>query len=179
MLSLGSLIVLFTAIGASSDPCSLVYAGPFPYSEPETRAMSDFILSLEGTWKLYLTLHSYKQLWMLPWGYSKNLVETHDKLVWPNHEAYFLTYVRPTWWKGLWNILYGPLLEIHKLDKSKGTLELLVFASCVLSKNAIRSCRYSQVAILTLTGWSCRVFWQRSNVFQIYVLAGVVLLGQE
>lgn len=31
--------------GASSDPCHETYSGPFAFSEPETKAMADYILA--------------------------------------------------------------------------------------------------------------------------------------
>lgn len=31
--------------GASSDPCQETYSGPFAFSEPETKAMADYILA--------------------------------------------------------------------------------------------------------------------------------------
>ncbi|CAB3388305.1 Hypothetical predicted protein [Cloeon dipterum] len=57
-------------VGASSDPCSSIYAGSRPFSEPETKAMTDFILSRRDEIKVYLTLHSYGQMWLVPWGYK-------------------------------------------------------------------------------------------------------------
>ncbi|XP_076644229.1 carboxypeptidase B [Halictus rubicundus] len=56
--------------GASSDPCHETYAGPRAFSEPETRAMADYILDNKENIKMYLTLHSYSQMWLVPWGYT-------------------------------------------------------------------------------------------------------------
>jgi carboxypeptidase A2 len=52
------------------NPCEDTYAGSSPFSEPETRAMSNFILSHKDEIKVYLTMHSYSQLWLVPWGYK-------------------------------------------------------------------------------------------------------------
>jgi carboxypeptidase A2 len=57
-------------VGSSLNPCEDTYAGSSPFSEPETRAMSDFILSHKDEIKVYLTMHSYSQLWLVPWGYK-------------------------------------------------------------------------------------------------------------
>lgn len=61
---------LFFKVGSSLNPCEDTYAGSRPFSEPETRAMSDFILSHKDEIKVYLTMHSYSQLWLVPWGYK-------------------------------------------------------------------------------------------------------------
>jgi len=65
----------------SKDPCSDIYGGPKPFSEPETKALSDFILAHNGTWKVYLTLHSYSQMWMAPYGYSRKKPDNYKSMV--------------------------------------------------------------------------------------------------
>ena len=70
-----------TAIGASDQPCSETFAGPFATSEPEALAQTNFMLSRNGTWDLFITLHSYGQLWMAPYGYTTTLPENFDTLV--------------------------------------------------------------------------------------------------
>ncbi|XP_033229018.1 uncharacterized protein LOC117180638 [Belonocnema kinseyi] len=57
--------------GASSDPCSEAFAGSKPFSEIESRNLHDFILSLKGTIKIFISLHSNGQLLGFPWGYTK------------------------------------------------------------------------------------------------------------
>ncbi len=71
----------FVAVGASEDPCVWSFAGWTPFSEPETKAVADFILAVESRVQLYLSLHSYGQLWMTPWGYTKHLPDDFMKLV--------------------------------------------------------------------------------------------------
>jgi hypothetical protein len=70
--------------GASNDPCSTVYQGPSPASEPETQAIESYLRSIypsqaevrEGqpapssTNGLFISLHSYGQLVLWPWGYT-------------------------------------------------------------------------------------------------------------
>ncbi|XP_017766579.1 PREDICTED: carboxypeptidase B-like [Eufriesea mexicana] len=56
--------------GASLDPCHETYAGPRAFSEPETKAMADYILANKQNIRMYLTLHSYSQMWLVPWGYT-------------------------------------------------------------------------------------------------------------
>ena len=55
-------------IGASDNPCTDVYAGPRAFSEPETRAIADFISANKDQIKIFIALHSYSQLWLTPWG---------------------------------------------------------------------------------------------------------------
>ncbi|CAH0720785.1 unnamed protein product, partial [Brenthis ino] len=56
---------------SSKDPCADNYAGPHPFSEPETRAVSDFLSEHKGHIKLYLSLHAYSQAWLLPSSHSQ------------------------------------------------------------------------------------------------------------
>ncbi|XP_046604830.1 carboxypeptidase A4-like [Neodiprion virginianus] len=56
---------------ASTDPCHETYAGPKAFSEPETRAIADYILANRQSIRMYLTLHAYSQMWLVPWGYTK------------------------------------------------------------------------------------------------------------
>ncbi|XP_023248304.1 carboxypeptidase A2-like [Copidosoma floridanum] len=49
-------------IGASTDPCADTYQGPSPFSEPETRAISNYIMKNKKFIKSYLTMHSYSQM---------------------------------------------------------------------------------------------------------------------
>nr|CAD7425757.1 unnamed protein product [Timema monikensis] len=57
--------------GSPSDSCREDFSGPRAFSEPETRAMSEFILSRQLEIKVYLTVHSYSQMWLVPWGYKE------------------------------------------------------------------------------------------------------------
>ena len=69
--------------GASKNPChgkmicsssgvlkyfsSETYRGAYSFSEPETRAVRDFILDRQSSIEMYLTLHSYGQMFLYPW----------------------------------------------------------------------------------------------------------------
>ncbi|PNF25142.1 Carboxypeptidase B [Cryptotermes secundus] len=68
-------------VGASDDPCQETYAGPRPFSEPETRAISDFIMDRKDRIKLYLTMHAYSQMWLIPWGYTNKKTGDYDDLM--------------------------------------------------------------------------------------------------
>eukprot|EP00090_Calanus_glacialis_P010672 TRINITY_DN19117_c1_g1_i1.p1 TRINITY_DN19117_c1_g1~~TRINITY_DN19117_c1_g1_i1.p1 ORF type:complete len:281 (-),score=64.59 TRINITY_DN19117_c1_g1_i1:14-856(-) len=56
--------------GSSNNQCSETYRGPRPFSEPESRAMRDFILARRGNIRMYITFHSYGQMILYPWGYD-------------------------------------------------------------------------------------------------------------
>ncbi|XP_071440233.1 carboxypeptidase B-like [Hetaerina americana] len=57
-------------VGGSSNPCDDNFAGHKPFSEPETRAMADFIMQHKDQIHLFLSLHSYSQMWLIPWGWT-------------------------------------------------------------------------------------------------------------
>ena len=57
-------------IGASTNPCSDVFQGPTPFSEPETLGLSD-LMSKVGHLDLFITLHSYGQAVLYPWGFTE------------------------------------------------------------------------------------------------------------
>lgn len=68
------LFILFNSEGgASKEPCSDTYCGPSAFSEVEVQAVSDFIDMHKDTIKAFIDFHSYSQLWMTPWGYTKDL----------------------------------------------------------------------------------------------------------
>lgn len=55
--------------GSSSSPCSDVYMGAKPFSEPETQAVKRFVETHKNL-KILLTLHTYSELILYPWGHS-------------------------------------------------------------------------------------------------------------
>ncbi|KAG7454341.1 hypothetical protein MATL_G00258720 [Megalops atlanticus] len=55
--------------GTSSNPCSEVYRGPFAHSESEVKSIADFILG-HGNFKAMISIHSFSQMLMYPYGYS-------------------------------------------------------------------------------------------------------------
>ncbi|XP_058794270.1 carboxypeptidase A2-like [Phymastichus coffea] len=67
--------------GASTDPCHDTYAGPEPFSEPETKAISDYIMENRQTIRTYLTLHSYSQMLLVPWGFTRSKPPDFDDLM--------------------------------------------------------------------------------------------------
>ncbi|KAF5893478.1 carboxypeptidase A1-like, partial [Clarias magur] len=60
----------FGGPGASSTPCSETYRGPRANSEPEVKAIVDFVQS-HGNIKAFVSIHSYSQMLLYPYGYTK------------------------------------------------------------------------------------------------------------
>ncbi|XP_017836069.2 zinc carboxypeptidase-like [Drosophila busckii] len=65
--------------GASADPCAEDYAGPFPFSEPEAKAMAEFISGIKDKLNVLLAFHSYSQLLLSPYGHSSEVVPYNHK----------------------------------------------------------------------------------------------------
>lgn len=55
-------------LSQSSDPCSLIYEGPSAFSEPETRVIRDVVLQQLQRTSLYISLHSYGNMFLYAWG---------------------------------------------------------------------------------------------------------------
>ncbi|XP_055585997.1 carboxypeptidase B-like [Uranotaenia lowii] len=66
--------------GASKQPCSDIFAGSGPFSEPETKAVQDFMQTSAANWKGFLTFHSYGQYILYPWGYDRVVPPDHKDL---------------------------------------------------------------------------------------------------
>ncbi|KFP28346.1 Carboxypeptidase A1, partial [Colius striatus] len=69
----------FGESGASSNACSETYHGPYANSEPEVKAIVDFVKS-HGNIKAFISIHSYSQLLLYPYGYTKTPVPDKDEL---------------------------------------------------------------------------------------------------
>uniref|UniRef100_A0A673T4Y0 Carboxypeptidase A1 n=1 Tax=Suricata suricatta TaxID=37032 RepID=A0A673T4Y0_SURSU len=69
----------FGGPGASNNPCSDSYHGPRANSEVEVKSIVDFIKS-HGRIKAFITLHSYSQLLMFPYGYTCAKSDNFDEL---------------------------------------------------------------------------------------------------
>ncbi|KAL2308866.1 hypothetical protein Nmel_005036 [Mimus melanotis] len=78
----------FGEAGASSSSCSETYHGPYANSEPEVKSIVDFVKS-HGNIKAFVSIHSYSQLLLYPYGYTYTAVPDQQELV------------RPMWFEGL------------------------------------------------------------------------------
>lgn len=65
----------------TNNPCKETYRGPAPESEKETRAVTDFIRKHLKSIKAYITIHSYSQMLLFPYGYTSELPPNHEDLV--------------------------------------------------------------------------------------------------
>ncbi|XP_039434691.1 zinc carboxypeptidase-like [Culex pipiens pallens] len=67
--------------GASNNPCSDTFAGPEPFSEPETRLLADYFSSVESTISTYLSFHSFSQLLLLPYGHTTAPLDNYHEIM--------------------------------------------------------------------------------------------------
>ena len=73
--------VVTTEEGASSFSCSETYCGPYPESEPEVKAVADFLRRNINHIKAYISMHSYSQKIVFPYSYSRSKTKDHEELV--------------------------------------------------------------------------------------------------
>lgn len=66
--------------GASKDPCSDSYHGPYANSEVEVKNVVDLIKG-HGNFKSFISIHSYSQLLMYPYGYTCTDIPDKSELV--------------------------------------------------------------------------------------------------
>ncbi|XP_004521927.1 zinc carboxypeptidase [Ceratitis capitata] len=67
--------------GASSNPCDETYAGSQPFSEPEVKALADYVASIKDRLNIMLAFHSYSQVLLTPYGWTKDPPENNDDLI--------------------------------------------------------------------------------------------------
>lgn len=67
--------------GASDKPCNGVYQGASVMSEIEVQNVDRFLKSEQKRLVGFLDVHSYSQMWMIPWGYAKENIKDYDELV--------------------------------------------------------------------------------------------------
>lgn len=63
----------WATVGSSPLACSDTYQGPSGFSEPEETSVANYISSKNGRVQGYVDYHSYGELWMSPWGWTKAL----------------------------------------------------------------------------------------------------------
>uniref|UniRef100_A0A8B9KXX7 Carboxypeptidase A2 n=1 Tax=Astyanax mexicanus TaxID=7994 RepID=A0A8B9KXX7_ASTMX len=69
----------FGGPGASKNPCSDSYHGPSAQSEIEVKNVVDLVKN-HGNFKAFISIHSYSQLLMYPYGYSCNNIPDQAEL---------------------------------------------------------------------------------------------------
>lgn len=65
--------------GASSMPCMETYAGPAPFSDIETKSLSEYITSISDKFYAYIAFHSYSQYLVFPYGHTRAHLENYDE----------------------------------------------------------------------------------------------------
>lgn len=66
--------------GSSRQPCSETFAGSKAFSEPETKAVNDFLRTSPANFKASISFHSYGQYILYPWGYDRKVPADHLEL---------------------------------------------------------------------------------------------------
>lgn len=74
-------IFCFSAVGGSTNPCLDIYSGSHAGSEPETVNIVNFLKAKGSEFDAYLTIHSYGQMWLYPWGYTSAVPADYLDLV--------------------------------------------------------------------------------------------------
>ncbi|XP_068560626.1 carboxypeptidase A5 [Cebidichthys violaceus] len=69
----------FGGPGASSNPCSETYRGVTAHSESEVKSIVDFVKS-HGNFKAFVSIHSYSQMLLYPYGYTRTPVKDQTEL---------------------------------------------------------------------------------------------------
>ncbi|XP_038551017.1 carboxypeptidase O-like isoform X1 [Micropterus salmoides] len=68
-------------IGVSSNCCSNFYGGREPLSEPEAQAVTYFVGSRKEDFLCFLTIHSYSQMLLIPFGHPNFTADNYEELM--------------------------------------------------------------------------------------------------
>ena len=66
--------------GASGNACAESFHGTNAFSEVESRISRDILQEIKGNCKFFLSLHSYGNYLLYPWGYTTDLPENAKEL---------------------------------------------------------------------------------------------------
>uniref|UniRef100_A0A8D2IJL6 Carboxypeptidase A1 n=1 Tax=Varanus komodoensis TaxID=61221 RepID=A0A8D2IJL6_VARKO len=69
----------FGGPGSSGNSCTETYRGPYANSESEVKAIVDFVQD-HGNIKAFISIHSYSQLLLYPYGYTTQKAADHEEL---------------------------------------------------------------------------------------------------
>ncbi|XP_029304105.1 carboxypeptidase O-like [Cottoperca gobio] len=72
---------IWGSIGVSFNCCSQVFCGTHPASEPEAQAVTYFVGSRKEDFLCFLTIHSYGQLLLIPYGNPNYTASNYDELL--------------------------------------------------------------------------------------------------
>ncbi|XP_040923576.1 carboxypeptidase O isoform X2 [Betta splendens] len=68
-------------IGVSTNCCSITYGGTKALSEPEAQAVTNFLAKQKDDFLCFLTIHSYGQLLLVPYGHPNFTAPNYDELM--------------------------------------------------------------------------------------------------
>jgi len=125
----------FGGRGSSNNPCSNFYTGPSAFSEPETRVLASQIEKVRQRLRVYLALHTYGQLWIIPYGHTyrrpadyldmvrlanatcvaQSSVFNKSYIPVSSYEFYLAAGTAKDWAKGAMGIKYSYTLELRDL----------------------------------------------------------------
>lgn len=100
--------------GSSSSPSSDTYRGTAPFSEPETKSVSDYILTFPNIVG-GIDIHSYSQLVLRPWGWDSSKPNDYNQL------------------KKLGDGMSAAIKQVHGMDYSSIAAYELYYASGISS----------------------------------------------
>ncbi|ALC43323.1 CG32379 [Drosophila busckii] len=63
--------------GSSGDPAEEIYRGEQPFDQPETQVLRDALLHYKDRLAFYLSLHSYGNYLLLPWGHTSSFPDNY------------------------------------------------------------------------------------------------------
>nr|AAI70398.1 Hypothetical protein LOC100126651 [Xenopus laevis]AAI70404.1 Hypothetical protein LOC100126651 [Xenopus laevis] len=85
--------------GASLNPCDNTYCGPFAESEPEVKAVAQFLYKQRKHVRAYMSFHAYAQMLLYPYSYQYGTIPNFScvesaahNAVLAIHSAYGITY---------------------------------------------------------------------------------------
>lgn len=68
----------FGGTGSSPNSCSHLYQGPEALSEPETRSVANLLWTIRRQTRMFISLHSFNQLWASPFAFTSTKSKDHD-----------------------------------------------------------------------------------------------------
>ncbi|KAI1707355.1 zinc carboxypeptidase domain-containing protein [Ditylenchus destructor] len=66
--------------GDNHDPCTSNYPGPKAFSEPEAKAVADFLETHKDTMFVYMDIHAYSQKLIFPYGVNGKKLQNEGKV---------------------------------------------------------------------------------------------------
>ncbi|KAM4609351.1 carboxypeptidase O-like [Polymixia lowei] len=107
-------------VGVTSDCCGNTYCGQSPVSEPEAKAVTQFVGDRANQILCFLTIHSSGQLILLPYGHPNVSAPNYDELVSVGKAA------------------AAEMKKVHGMDYTVGTSPQILYANSGSSRDWAR-----------------------------------------